>query len=75
MLFDAVLLTEPPQKLLTLCWRLFLGRSSDIVWSISVQRGSRYVDYVLMSFCGTLIIQDGRPKIVGTALMDIFNGW
>jgi len=68
MQFIAVLHTQPPHKLLTLCGRTIVGGSHDIVTSIFANNGCRWVHHVLPTFHCHYIIQDARSRIVDAPL-------
>ena len=75
MQFIAVLLTEPPQKLLTLGGHSIVGGGCDMVSSIFAHTGSQSVDYGLTLFSSPEIVQDARSKILDIAWTLIFKSW
>jgi len=63
------------QKLLMLRWRSLLGGGDDIVNSNFALKGSRYIDYGLMSIHSALSVHDAKPKIIEGPLTLIFRRW
>jgi len=62
------------QKLLTRCWRSFLGGGSDMVTSIFAHADSRWVHYGLTLFHSPQIVQNARPKSLTLCWHSIFGG-
>jgi len=59
----------PHQQLVMLCWRSFVGGSSNIITSIFAHTGNQYCNYGLTSVRNPVIIHRARPGIVHTPLM------
>jgi len=50
--------------MLTLSWRVFLGRGNDIDISNFAHKGWRWIDYGLMSMHSALIVYDATQKLL-----------
>jgi len=60
------------QKSLKLCWRSFLGGSSDIVTRIFSYKGGQYDDYGRLPLHSTWTVEDAWRKMVDAPLTLIF---
>jgi hypothetical protein len=61
------------QLSLTVCWRSFAGHHSDVVTIVFDFKGGWGIDYKLMSPHSHWILQDVRPKVVDTTLLQSFR--